>query len=165
MKCKNCGADVSEDEGRCPYCDSPLPVFIEENEIEEEVEEAEEEEENEEEVDNDAGADDESAYQISEEELEEKISARVESELAARRQDEDSGSGSGEGLSPLSWIGGVIWCIIGFCCGILPGIGVIFILGAAHEGPGFWRSFLRVMNVILYAGIALIVAGVITETL
>lgn len=150
MKCKNCGADVSESEARCPYCDSPLPIFIEEDDGNEFT---------------DNETDDESAYQISEEELEEKISARVESELAARRQDEDSASESEKGLSPLSWIGGVIWCIIGFCCGVLPGIGVIFLLCAAHDGPGFWRSFLRVLNVILLVGIALIVLGVISESI
>lgn len=145
MNCKSCGATVSENEERCPYCDSPIPrSVVEEYEGEESYEDTEENE----------------AYQISEEELETKINERVEAELAEFATKADTE----EGLSVFSWIGGVVWCIIGFCCGVLPGLGVIFLLGAAHEGPGFWRSFLRVLNVILYAAVILIFIGAIAES-
>ena len=145
MNCKSCGATVSENEERCPYCDSPIPrPVVEEYEGEEGYEDTEENE----------------AYQISEEELEAKINKRVEAEIAEFAAKTDTE----EGLSIFSWIGGVVWCIIGFCCGVLPGLGVIFLLGAAHEGPGFWRSFLRVLNVVLYAAVTLIVIGVIAES-
>ncbi len=121
MNCKSCGATVSENEERCPYCDSPIPrPTVEEYE-------GDEANENIEECD---------GHQISEEELEAKINERVEAELA-----EFAKTDSKEGLSVFSWIGGVVWCIIGFCCGVLPGLGVIFLLGAAHEGPGFGVRF------------------------
>lgn len=61
-------------------------------------------------------------------------------------------------LSVFFWIGGIFWLIVGFCCGFIPGIGVLFLLGAANDGPGFSRSFLGFLNTIFYTGLLLLVA-------
>lgn len=181
MRCKNCGADVSDREDRCPYCDSLIPKieYVEEEEYEEapdeEYEEASEEEYEEvpeEEYEEDAEEEYEDSSEEENEEPEEDLDARIDARIQAARDEafqqgveaaESASRTSQEGLSVFSWIGGVILVIIGFCCGVLPGIGVIFLLDAAHSGPGFARSFLRVLNVILYLAIALIIFGIVAD--
>lgn len=142
MKCKSCGAPFDENkEDACPYCGAPLP--------EEVLREREMQAEREREIQ-------EKRRREAEEREQKRRNVELAAEVALLEEKE-------RGLSPLSWIGGVIWVIIGFCAGVLPGIGVIFLMSAAHDEPGFCRNLLRVMNVMLLIFVVLVAIGVYND--
>lgn len=141
MKCKNCGAPLEKDNEVCPYCGAVDEEVVERKEAKQR-ELAERWEAKQREIAERAAEEREAA----EREAERNARARAELEQAAQA-----------GLDPISWIGGIILIIVGFCLGVVPGVIMIFVLMGAHEEPGFCRSFLRFMIGLAVLVIALLV--------
>lgn len=142
MKCKGCGASFDEKtDSICPYCGTPVPEEIIRLQAEAEEREQKKREAKQRELERQKRKEEE---------------RQIELKIAAAKIAE-------EGLSVFSWIGGVIWVIIGFCLGVLPGIGVIWLLCAAHDEAGFARNFLRCLNVILFVVVALVIVAAFSQ--
>lgn len=145
MNCKNCGAPLEKDNEICPYCGAVDEELADRKEAKQREIAAREE-----------ARLREIAAREAEERKAEREAAEREAERNARARAEQRQSAQ-EGLDPISWIGGIILIIIGFCLGVVPGVIMIFVLMGAHEEPGFCRSFLRVMIGLVTLAVATLI--------